>query len=263
VSKDNYDEFDELFNEKYNPENLYQSDSTTTVSTGLPISFHEDGIPIFERSDIIRPAISLDGVGENYLYQNLVLPEHRALRPEIRLNLIVLSSKINNKVSRSWLGKTKTSKSQKIEYGRVIQALDSTGRVIIQKINRNSEIKSVIDFVIFSVSPMQLVIIPPEYEVELVNLGQTPMKFLEIQANEESRDVESLIRSNGMGYILESENNLQPNIEYDELSIPRFVSAHDSFKFLRKRPLYTMITQYPKGFEFMDPPDPLFFHGAV
>lgn len=252
--------FDELFEEQI-PSN--QQEEELTVAYGLPVSFHEDGTPIFERSDIIRPAIPLEGEENPQIYQNLIIPEHRSRIPLLRFNLIVLPGNTSG-VTRAWLGKSKLTSSEPHPFGRVIQSLDYTGRIILQRQNKHDpELDAIDDFVVLNMQPMQLAVIPPEYEVELVNIGNSPARFFEVQAKEETRDFERLIMNDGMGYIYQRDGNLQPNTAYDELSIPRIQPGLDSFKFLQKRPLYTMLVQYPQGFEFMDPPDPSFFHGAI
>lgn len=235
-----------------------------SVAYGLPLKFHDDGIPIFERGDIIRDPIAVKGSGNALLYRELFLPEHRALCPDIRFNLYVLPA-AEEKETRAWIGKTMQESRATIMYGRVFQALDHDCIVIVQR-NYNDGIPNngkIDDFVLLHLTPMQLAVIPPGYEVELVNISKHAAKFFEIQAREEVRSTEQLESREGTGYIYKFEGKVEPNSNYEELPIPRFQPGLDSFKFMKKRPLYKMLTQYPKGFEFMHPPNPLFFHGAL
>ena len=61
------------------------------VATALPLDWHPDGIPIFLRGDLIRDPRPLEPANAE-IYDNIILPEHKHLRPEIRLNLIRIPS---------------------------------------------------------------------------------------------------------------------------------------------------------------------------
>ncbi len=237
---------------------------TFSIAAGLPIRFHEDGTPVFERNDIIRPPIPLPGVNSPVLYQNLILTEHRALMPECRFNMIVLPPR-GEEITRLWLGKSKEDPRTHIGFGRIIQAMDSTSRIILQRMSRRGVPRYgyIDDFVILTMSHMQLAVIPPGYEVEIVNFGTKAARFFELKAKEEVRDIGQIEELGGMGYIMTDDGSLRPNENYSELPIPRFQPGLDQFKFLKKRPLYQMFTQYPQGFNFIDPPDLTFFHGAL
>ena len=229
---------------------------------GLPLDWHPDGTPIFLRGDIIRPARPM-GPDNGVIYDNLMLPEHKHLRPEIRFNLINIPPRVNSgdKVACVWLGKSYPDVKRGFVFGRIIQALDSTCRVTLQ---RWTEPGRVTDYVVLIMQPLQLAMIPPTYECILSNVSDDlPARFFEICAYEESRNIDTIGTLGGAGYILKKDGGLLPNKSYDELPIPRFHPGLDSFKFLQRRPLYEMLTQYPKGFDFIDPPHDEFFAGSV
>lgn len=261
--KDIEDIFEEEFQSHTRKEEA-SAKEVFSIASGLPIKFHDDGTPVFERTDLIRPPIPLPGVNNPVIYQNLILPEHRALMPECRFNMIVLPPK-NEHITRAWLGKSQEDPKTHLGFGRVLQAMDSTSRIVLQRMRREIPPRYgyIDDFIILNMNQMQLAIVPPNYEVEIVNFGPKPVRFFELKAKEEVRDIGQIKELNGMGYIVKDDGGLQPNSNYSELPIPRFQPGLDQFKFLKKRPLYKMFTQYPKGFDFIDPPDLTFFHGAL
>ena len=113
-------------------------------------------------------------------------------------------------------------------------------------------------------SPLQFAVVPPTYECILINLSKdSTARFFELQAREEKRNIEQLTELNGSGYLQLADGKLKPNQNYDELPIPRIHPGLVSFRFLSRRPLYQMLTQFPKGFDFIDPPRNEFFAGAV
>ncbi|MDH5402490.1 MAG: hypothetical protein OEZ01_00450 [Candidatus Heimdallarchaeota archaeon] len=226
---------------------------------GLPLDWHEDGTPIFLRGDFIRPARKMIP-HHSVIYDHLMLPEHLHLLPELRFNLFVLESS-KNTTEEIWLGKSAIDEKRGYIFGRIIQALDSTGRIIIQ---RSSDIGKVNDFIIYSLQPLQFVVIPANYECVLLNQSrETPARFVELQSREEVRDVSSLTLLEGSGYRQKIDGKLEPNSNYDELPIPVIKPAFDEFRFIRRRPLYEMITSFPQGFDFIDPPNESFYTGSV
>ena len=232
-----------------------------STPTNLPLSWHDDGTPIFERGDIIRQARPLLPHNSQYsvMYDDLMLPEHRHLRPEVRFNMIVLGA-IPNSSNQAWLGKSYPDPKRNVVFGRVIQALDRSCRVILQRSESTGKVN---DFVVLNMLPLQLAVVPPTYETVLMNRSEEiPARFFEIQAREEKRNTEDLESLQGSGYLLNG-SNVTPNPKYEELVIPRFTPGQVSFRFLQRRPLYEMLTSYPKGFDFIDPPRPDFFAGSV
>lgn len=231
---------------------------------GLPLEWHPDGTPIFQRGDIIRPARPMDP-DHGVIYDNLILPEHKHLRPEIRFNLInippVEGGETNELVSSLWLGKSYPEEKRGFVFGRIIQALDATCRVTLQ---RWTEPGKITDFVTLIMQPLQLAMVPPTYECILSNVSDDiPARFFELCAYEESRNTDTINSYGGPGYLMKKDGTLLPNQNYDELPIPRFHPGLDTFKFLQRRPLYKMFTQFPKGFDFIDPPHDEFFAGSV
>jgi hypothetical protein len=205
-----------------------------TLETGLPLDWHGDGTPIFLRGDFIRDPRDLPP-GTGKIYDNIILPEHKSLRPELRFNLLRIPAlEGHNSAQSIWLGKS------------------------------NPDPKVVTDFVMLTMQPLQLAVVPPTYETIVLNASDNlPARFFELQAKEELRDIETIGRLEGPGYILQSSGQLVPNTNYNELPIPRIHPGLEEFKFLQRRPLYEMLTSYPKGFDFIDPPNDLFFSGSV
>ena len=231
--------------------------------TDLPLSWHDDGTPIFERGDFIRQARPLPPSQEepSVIYDELMLPEHRHLRPELRFNLIVLPASTGEMAQVAWLGRSAPDIKHGYRYPRLLQALDSSCTILLQ---RWTEPGKVTDFIKLSMQPLHLAAVPSNYEVILVNSSQhSPARFVEIQAKEEVRDTENLETLAGSGYLIKSDGGFLPNQNYDELPVPRIKPGLDGFRFLQARPLYMMLTSYPKGFDFIDPPRPEFFIGAV
>lgn len=230
------------------------------MDLALPLDWHSDGTPIFNRGDIIRPPRSLppDGV----IYDNLVLSEHRHLRPELEFNLIVIPPREANVMAPMvWLGKSYPDSRRGFVFGRVIQALDSNCMVIMQRWTRTGIIT---DFVKLHMQPFHLAVVPSSYEAVLVNsLEEKPARFFELRAEQEVRNTDTIAGFDGPGYLPTKDGGLQPNDNYSELPIPRIHPGLDGFKFMDRRSLYEMFTHYPKGFDFIDPPKDEFFVGAV
>jgi hypothetical protein len=232
-----------------------------TLETGLPLDWHGDGTPIFLRGDFIRDPRDLPP-GTGKIYDNIILPEHKSLRPELRFNLLRIPAlEGHNSAQSIWLGKSNPDPKRGFVFGRIIQAMDESCRIILQ---RWSTPGVVTDFVMLTMQPLQLAVIPPTYETIVLNASDNlPARFFELQAKEELRDIETIGRLEGPGYILQSSGQLVPNTNYNELPIPRIHPGLEEFKFLQRRPLYEMLTSYPKGFDFIDPPNDLFFSGSV
>lgn len=229
----------------------------------LPLDWHTDGTPIFNRGDIIRPARPIEP-SNGIIYDNLILPEHKHLRPEVQFNLLVIPP---NKESHSdfvpsiWLGKSYPDRKRGYVFGRVIQALDSSCRVTLQ---RWTEIGKITDFVSLIMQPLQLAMVPPSYEAILSSVViDRPARFFELCASEEVRNIDTIRSLEGPGYLQKMDGKLEVNINYDELPIPRFHPGLDGFKFMTRRSLYEMFTHFPKGFDFIDPPHDEFFAGSV
>ncbi|MHA2501713.1 MAG: hypothetical protein ACXAE3_02395 [Candidatus Kariarchaeaceae archaeon] len=232
-----------------------------STPTDLPLSWHTDGTPIFERGDIIREARPLPPHHDDnvVIFDDLMLPEHRHLRPELRFNLYLLKNR-EDSVNQAWLGKSHPDPRRDFIFGRIIQALDDSCRVILQRSDSDGSIN---DFVVLNMQPLQLAIVPPTYETVLMNQSfQSPARFVEIHAREEKRNIDQLQALGGPGYLL-SGSTVTPNDRYSALPIPRFHPGQEAFRFLQRRPLYEMLTSYPKGFDFIDPPRDEFFAGAV
>ncbi|MHA2250872.1 MAG: hypothetical protein ACXAD7_10950 [Candidatus Kariarchaeaceae archaeon] len=231
-----------------------------TVETGLPLDWHGDGIPIFLRGDFIRDPRPLEPNG--FIYDNLILPEHKHLRPELRFNMIRIPAMQNQESTNAvWLGKSYPDAKRGFVFGRVIQALDQNCRIILQ---RWVEPGVVTDYVMLTMQALQLSLVSPVYECILVNASpEFPARFFELQSTEEVRNIDDIKSLNGPGYILEPNGGFLPNQNYSELPIPRIHPGHDHFRFMQRRPLYEMLTSYPKGFDFIDPPRDEFFIGAV
>lgn len=234
------------------------------LDTGLPLDWHPDGTPIFNRSDLIRGPRTIEP-DNGIIYDNLMLPEHRHLRPEIRFNMIIIppdgKDNLDRKANYVYLGKSYPDQKRSFIFGRVIQGYDASCRVILQ---RWEKVGYVTDFVVLTLQPMQLAIVPPTYECILASASsKEPSRFFEIQAWDEVRNIETIKELNGPGYDLYCNGKIVPNSNYNELSIPRIHPGHDSFNFMKRRPLYEMLTSYPKGFDFINPPRDEFFAGAV
>lgn len=175
--------------------------------------------------------------------------------------MILMAPNQRDRANEAWLGKSYPDPKRDFQFGRVIQALDSTCRVILQRWEKPGYIS---DYVMLSMQSLQLAVVPPNYETILVNVsGKTPARFFEMQAREEKRNTDVITELKGPGYIVKSSGQLEVNAEYDELPIPRIHPGLTEFKFLKRRPLYEMFAQYPKGFDFIDPPRLDFFSGAV
>jgi len=231
--------------------------------TFLPLSWHTDGTPIFERGDLIRQSRPLAPYEQNeaVIYDDLILPEHKHLRPELRLNLIVIQSSAGTLAHHGYIGQSEPDPRHASVYPRLIQALDSTCRVILQ---RHNEPDCLNDFILFTLQPLQLIAVPPTYQTVLTNSAESsPARFLELQAREESRGLDLLKQQAGPGYHLKTAGGFQANEKYRELPVPRIRPGLDDFRFLQRRPIYEMLTAYPKGFDFIDPPRPEFFTGAI
>ncbi len=229
------------------------------IDTGLPLDFHPDGTPIFQRGDFIRPARPMD---DGVIYDNLMLPEHKHLRPELRFNMIQILGNLGTEWAKNvMLGKSYPDEKRGFVFGRVIQALDSNCRVILQRWNKPGVVT---DFVMLTMQPLQLALVPPVYETILCNASdEFPARFFELHAKEEMRNTDVIHNLEGSGYLLRNDGHLIPNKNYIELPIPRIHPGLDGFKFMQRRPLYEMVTSYPKGFDFIDPPRDEFFVGAI
>ena len=143
----------------------------------------------------------------------------------------------------------------------MIQGLDSSCRVILQRWDEKGKVN---DFLLLGLQPLLLAVVPPNYETILLNAStESPARFFELQAREEQRNTDILEELNGPGYLVKADGGFEPNTNYDELPVPRIQPGLNGFRFLQRRPLYEMLTGYPKGFDFIDPPRPEFFAGAV
>ncbi len=223
------------------------------VPYGLPLDFHDDGTPIFNRGDFIRDPIPMNGANYPVLYQNLILPEHRALNPSIQFNLHVLPPATDQPTTSLLSGIT--------EYGRIIQALDPNCTVAIQKRTSKTKVQR---FYLYHLKPLQFCVVPPRYDTQLINnSSEKPAKFFELKAKEDTRNIEDLLELNGLGYTMTMTATLEPNKNYDELPIPEIRPGLEQFKILIPRPLYTIYTLNPQAFSFIDPPNHAFFSGAV
>ena len=251
---------------------------------GLPLDFYPDGLPIFLRGDFIRSPRPL-GPDHGVIYENLVLPEHLHLHPKLNFNLAVIPPttdvEINSKelldnpkyvetLNKSreteiapsiYFGKSVPDQKHGRIYGKIIQALDSNCRVILQRWKSPGKID---DFVILTLQSMQFAIIPASYEFSLVNAStELSARFVMLVAREENSDLETIRELNGSGYLLKKDGSIISNIHYSELPIPRIHQGHIEFKLLQRRPLYEMLTAFPKRFDFLVPTQDLFFSGAV
>ena len=226
---------------------------------GLPLDWHPDGTPIFQRGDFIRDPRSLPP-NSGVIYDNIVLPEHRSLHSNSRFNMIVLPPTVEDKLNEIWLGQSYPDRKRGYKFGRIIQALDITCRVIIQRWEKPGYVT---DFVYFTLQPLEYVIVPPVYETILLNAStDTPARFFEIHAKNEKRNTETILELDGTGYLAYQKGKLLPNKNYDELPIPRITPGLFEFKFLKRRSLYTNYIGFAKLFDFIDPPNDGFFVGG-
>ena len=226
---------------------------------GLPLDWHPDGTPIFMRGDFIRDARPLQPNG--VIYDDLTLPEHRHLHPISKFNMFILPPSLEEKLTETWLGQSYPDIRHGQKFGRIIQALDISCRVILQRWESAGYIT---DFLYFTLQPLEYVVVPPVYETILLNASNNgPARFFEIQAREEKRNVDNIGKLNGTGYLALTEGKLLPNAEYYELPIPRIIPGLVEFKFLRRRSLYDSYIGLAKLFDFIDPPVEGFFIGGV
>ncbi len=237
------------------------------IDIGLPIDFHPDGTPIFGRSDIIRDNRPLTPNG--LIYDNMILPEHRSLRPEISINLIVIPSVeyIENDDDdvpispMAYLGRSKIDEKRGYAFGKILQGLDNNCRIILQRWKKPGYVT---DAIVFALKPLQFVIVPPNYEVTLINASNNePARFIELCAKDEIRETKYLEEFNGPGYVLRQDGSMISNYHYNELPIPRIQQGHETYRFLRRLPLYRMFIEFPRGFDFIDSSDNSFYVGAV
>lgn len=227
---------------------------------GLPLDWHTDGTPIFLRGDFIRdPRTLFPNTG--VIYDNLVLPEHRHLHPNSRFNMLILPPSNTDKLNEIWLGQSNPDKKRGFKFGRIIQALDRSCRVILQRWEISGKIT---DFIYFTLQPYEYTIISPVYETILVNgSSDSPARFFEIQAREEVRNIDDITKLEGPGYLPYDKGKLLPNSNYDELPIPRITPGLVEFKFLKRRSLYDSYVGLAKFFDFIDPPIESFYIGSV
>ncbi|MHA2033448.1 MAG: hypothetical protein ACW99Q_29090 [Candidatus Kariarchaeaceae archaeon] len=227
---------------------------------GLPLDWHTDGTPIFQRGDFIRDPRPLAPNSGN-IYDNIVLPEHRHLHPNTKFNMLILPPSKLDKLEEIWLGQSYPDKKRGFKFGRIIQALDITCRVILQRWHKQGYVT---DFIFFTLQPFEYVIVPPVYESILLNASSdAPARFFEVQAKEEKRNIESIKELGGSGYLGYKEGKLLPNTNYDELPILRITPGLIEFKFMKRRSLYDTYVGLAKLFDFMDPPNEGFFIGGV
>jgi len=227
---------------------------------GLPLDWHPDGTPIFLRGDIIRDARNL-APNSGVIYDNIVLPEHRHLHASSRFNMLILPESNNDKLNGIWLGQSYPDKKRGFKFGRIIQALDRSCRIILQRWETPGYIT---DFVYLTLQPFEYAIISPVYETILLNASpNSPARFFEIQAKEEVRNIDNINDLKGSGYLGYQEGKLLANTNYDELPIPRITPGLTEFKFLKRRSLYDSYIGLSKLFDFIDPPNEGFFIGGV
>lgn len=227
---------------------------------GLPLDWHSDGTPIFLRGDFIRDPRPLSP-DSGVIYDNLGLPEHRHLHPNSRFNMLIVPPSRKDKLNEIWLGQSYPDKKRGFKFGRIIQALDRTCRVILQ---RWETAGCITDFIYLTMQPFEYAIISPVYETILLNSSEdSPARFFEIQAREESRNIDTISKLEGPGYIAYAGGKLLPNSKYDELSIPRITPGIVEFKFLKRRSLYDSYIGLAKFFDFIDPPNEGFYIGGV
>lgn len=227
---------------------------------GLPLDWHSDGTPIFLRGDFIRDPRPLPP-NPGVIYDNLMLPEHRHLHPNSKFNMLIIPPSTKDKLNEIWLGQSYPDKKRGFKFGRLIQALDSTCRVILQRWETAGYIT---DFIYLTMQPFEYAIVSPVYETILLNgSSDSPARFFEIHAREEVRNIENITDLGGSGYIAYSAGKLLPNSNYDELSIPRITPGLVEFKFLKRRSLYESYIGLSKLFDFIDPPVEGFYIGGV
>ena len=161
----------------------------------------------------------------------------------------------------TYVGMSEPDIRRGFKFGRIIQALDKNCRVILQRWNEKGIIT---DFLLLTFLPLQFALIPPSYESILLNSsGDESARFFVLYAKEETCDITTIQDLNGAGYRLKKDGGLVPNENYTELPVPRIHPAMDQFRFLYRWPLYDLFTNFPKGFDFIDPPRPEFFAGSV
>ncbi len=221
------------------------------VAYGLPLDFHDDGTPIFNRGDFIRDPIPLTGDNNPVIYENLILPEHRHLFPNIKFNLIVLPP-ATDKPTSAYL-------NEKNAFGRIIQALDPNCSAAIQLRDAKTIVKR---FYLYHINPMRLVLPPPNFETQLLNNStERPARYFEIQEKDEKRIFKELLELDGFGYKMKMDATLDPNPNYDELPIPEIRQGLEQFRFINTRPLYTMMVEYASSLQSLQSPQ--FFSGAI
>ena len=227
---------------------------------GLPLDWHSDGTPIFLRGDFIRDPRPM-GPNSGVIYDNLVLTEHRSLHPNSKFNMLILPPSNEEKLEEIWLGQSFPNNRHGLKFGRIIQALDSSCRVILQRWFDKGYVN---DFIYFTLQPLEFVIVPPVYETVLLNASyESPARFFEIQAREEKRNIDCMTDLQGTGYLAHRMGKLTPNSNYDELPIPRITPGLTEFKFLKRRSLYESYVRLAKYFDFIDPPIEGFYIGGV
>ena len=230
------------------------------IPLGLPLDWHVDGTPIFLRGDFIRTPRNL-APKSGLIYDNLVLPEHRHLHPNSWFNMLVLPPSYEDRLNKIWLGQSYPDKKRGFKFGRIVQALDRSCRIILQRWEKAG---CITDFIYFTLQPFEYTIVSPVYETILINGSHdSPARFFEIQAREEIRNIDIITELEGPGYIPYKEGKLSPNSNYDELPVPRITPGLVEFKFLRRRSLYSTYVGLAKFFDFIDPPNESFFIGGV
>ncbi len=230
------------------------------IPIGLPLDWHTDGTPIFLRGDIIRDPRNLEP-HKGVIYDNIILPEHKHLQPNSKFNILVLPPSNQEKLEEIWLGQSYPGTRHGLKFGRIIQSIDNSCRVILQ---RWLEKGYITDFIYFTLQPLEYVIVPPVYETILLNgSNESPARFIEVQAREEKRNTDIIKELEGSGYTAHQGGRLIPNSNYNELPIPRITPGLVEFKFLKRRALYESYIGLAKYFDFIDPPIEGFFIGGV
>ena len=108
-----------------------------------------------------------------------------------------INFKDTNKFAQTvWLGKSSIDEKTGFTYPRIIQSLDSTGRILLQRTDSKGIVS---DIVILVMNPLNLAIIPSNYETVLFNLStQSPSRFFELNAREEIKNIDHLKSMNGL-----------------------------------------------------------------